>query len=778
MSFRRSLLAAALAAALSLPVAQADPFTFQGFVESAGNPINGSANLRFRVYTAPTFGSQIGDEVVANAYPVADGVFSIDLDFGPSLAFDGSGRFLEVEVNGQVMSPRFAILSAPLASSANALRGRGVSAATPNSGDVLVWNGGQWAPQAGGGGSYFAGVGMNLDGSTFSVAPTYRLPQGCSNGQVAKWNGTAWACAADADTTYAAGGGLSLAGTTFSVSFAGSGVATTAARSDHRHFGQTWSGVDAHGLTLEVNNGGFAALRGFSNAPGTDLAIGVDGAAEDSTNGIGVRGSGNLHGVQGRATTAGGTGVHGLNNSGSGSGIGVHGEAASPDGTGVRGVHMASSGAGFGVSGTTSSANGIGVAGSAASGGGGIGVAGQSSAATGFGVAGFNVATSGDAVGVRGNSAAGSGIGVLGSGGLFGVRGEATEAVGENAGVRGQTSSPSGYGVWGLNLASSGGGSGVFGRTLSSQGSGVQGWASAASGSPTGVFGRSAASAGHGVYGWATDTAGANFGVFGRSDSPAGSGMRAENTATSGSGNALQVVANAPGGDSLVVDANGTGNAWAIVARSAGNPGRAVNAVLTNNASTGVAVYAQVGGAGARAGQFVNLGGGTAASFTGNVDVSGTLSKGGGSFKIDHPLDPENRFLFHSFVESPDMMNIYNGNIVTGKDGFATVELPDWFDTLNRDFRYQLTVIGSFAQAIVAEEVEGNRFVIRTSASGVKVSWQVTGIRQDPWAEANRIQVEVEKNEAERGKYLHPEAWGQPREKAIGFADGADKGED
>ena len=45
----------------------------------------------------------------------------------------------------------------------------------------------------------------------------------------------------------------------------------------------------------------------------------------------------------------------------------------------------------------------------------------------------------------------------------------------------------------------------------------------------------------------------------------------------------------------------------------------------------------------------------------GNLDVTGTISKGGGTFKIDHPLDPTNKYLYHSFVESPDMMNIYNG---------------------------------------------------------------------------------------------------------------------
>ncbi|MBN1139554.1 MAG: hypothetical protein JXM73_23460 [Anaerolineae bacterium] len=105
------------------------------------------------------------------------------------------------------------------------------------------------------------------------------------------------------------------------------------------------------------------------------------------------------------------------------------------------------------------------------------------------------------------------------------------------------------------------------------------------------------------------------------------------------------------------------------------------------------------------------------------------------------------------------MMNVYNGNVTTDAEGFATVTLPDYFEALNRDYRYQLTVIGTFAQAIIAQEIEANRFVIQTDQPGVKVSWQVTGVRQDPYAEANRIVVEEDKPPKERGTYLHPEAY-------------------
>lgn len=161
---------------------------------------------------------------------------------------------------------------------------------------------------------------------------------------------------------------------------------------------------------------------------------------------------------------------------------------------------------------------------------------------------------------------------------------------------------------------------------------------------------------------------------------------------------------------------------------------------------------------------------GLAGSFWGNVDVAGTLSKSAGSFKIDHPLDPENKFLYHSFVESPDMKNIYDGTVVLDDSGGATVELPEWFEALNRDFRYQLTCVGEFAPVFVRDEVLGNRFTIAGGFPGMRVCWQVTGTRQDPFANAHRIPVEEDKSAFERGYYLHPDAYGQPDEHGIQWA--------
>jgi hypothetical protein len=155
---------------------------------------------------------------------------------------------------------------------------------------------------------------------------------------------------------------------------------------------------------------------------------------------------------------------------------------------------------------------------------------------------------------------------------------------------------------------------------------------------------------------------------------------------------------------------------------------------------------------------------GWAGVFDGDVDVSGILFKGGGAFRIDHPLDPENKYLAHSFVESPDMKNIYDGVAVFDEAGVAVVTLPDWFEALNGDFRYQLTPMGAAFVPYVAEEIAGNQFKVGGGIPGKMVSWQVTGIRHDAFANANRIQVEELKPDAAAGTYLHPEAFGKPAE--------------
>lgn len=282
---------------------------------------------------------------------------------------------------------------------------------------------------------------------------------------------------------------------------------------------------------------------------------------------------------------------------------------------------------------------------------------------------------------------------------------------------------------------------------------------------------------------------------------PGGKGVRAFGGATSsgkggegifaGGGNS----SSGDGGEGVIAEGGAGGSQGGHGLTATGGQGssgggsglRAMGGATLSVLSGGAGVFAEGGDStlGAGGPGIVALGGqgplsaGVAGRFLGGMEINGNtivgedlfvvgmLSKGGGSFKIDHPLDPENRYLSHSFVESPDMMNIYNGNITTDENGEAVVTLPYYFEALNQDFRYQLTVVGTFAQAMVAKKVKNNHFVIRTSAPGVEVSWQVTGIRQDAWANKNRIQVEVEKTERERGYYLHPEAFNQPEELSI-----------
>jgi trimeric autotransporter adhesin len=150
--------------------------------------------------------------------------------------------------------------------------------------------------------------------------------------------------------------------------------------------------------------------------------------------------------------------------------------------------------------------------------------------------------------------------------------------------------------------------------------------------------------------------------------------------------------------------------------------------------------------------------------FTGDLNVTGTITGASKDFKIDHPLDPTNKYLYHGSVESSEMMNIYSGNAVLDSDGKGVVSLPEWFEAVNEDFRYQLTAVGAAAPNLhVASEVANHQFSIEGGVAGMKVSWQVTAVRHDAYAKVHPLVVEVKKSAKDRGHYLHPEAYGAPR---------------
>jgi hypothetical protein len=245
-------------------------------------------------------------------------------------------------------------------------------------------------------------------------------------------------------------------------------------------------------------------------------------------------------------------------------------------------------------------------------------------------------------------------------------------------------------------------------------------------------------SSGDGIYAVCTGAGG--IGIYGLAASSNGEGVHGE---SAGSGAAV----------------NGTceGSGTGVYGTSAsGYAGYFAGPVLTTGritANAGISATAS----GAPAGSFLGN-----VSISGNLTVSGSVTKSGGTFKIDHPLDPANKFLSHSFVESPDMMNVYNGEATLDANGITVVELPRWFQALNRDFRYQLTALDTAQPALhVARRIENNRFTIAGGVPGASVSWQVTGIRHDAFANAHRIPTEIEKPGAEKGLLLYPAEMGE-----------------
>lgn len=149
----------------------------------------------------------------------------------------------------------------------------------------------------------------------------------------------------------------------------------------------------------------------------------------------------------------------------------------------------------------------------------------------------------------------------------------------------------------------------------------------------------------------------------------------------------------------------------------------------------------------------------------GNSTHTGTGSK---TFKIDHPVDPENKFLLHAVVEAPDQRNLYNGVVTADGLGNADVKLPEYFEALNTDITYQLTAIGEPAPNLhVQHEVKGNEFTIAGARPNQKISWQVTGRRHDPTAMLVPFEPEQSKSKDEIGLYLSPEAYGLSEEKGI-----------
>ena len=681
-------------------------FTYQGYLTGDDLPIDGTCDFQFTLWDDPAAGAQVGPLVEQLAVPVGQGRFTTRLDFGN--VYDGTALWLQVAV--RCGDPSYTTLSPRQALTA--------------------------AP--------YAAATLSLRGQPLSgVSP--------AAGQVLEWDGANWTAATDDDTLYSAGTGLLLSGTVFypdetylqrRVQPCGAGYAIQQVNQDGSVVCQVVDNTTyqaGNQLTLTLTT--FDVLEGAGSDLDADLLDGLQGSAyqlrvngtcpdgssirvvnvdgsvvcepDDDTNyqaGIGLFLAGTTFGITTTYRLPQGCGG---------------GQAAEWDGTGWACAtysafdhdHWGETWSGTGVGLTLNSSDDTGLWGSGPV----YGLQGTSAAtalygeggtygvyATGAGTAVYaDGSTSG---GIYGVYATGVGTAAYAAGGLYGVYATGADtAVQADGSTSGGTYGVSATGIGTAVYASSGGTYGVYGVT------------SANAGTTAGIYGRASSASGYGVYGY---------------------NMIAGGTAVYGQGYSYGVRGVASG---TGVFGNGPIGAW----------GQGSN----------VGVRAAGGSYGIRAfGTF------RAGYFEGDIEVTGSVFKGGGGWKIDDPRDPANAYLYHSFVESPDMKNFYDGVVTLGADGTAWVELPDWFGLINQDFRYQLTPIGAAAPGLyVAQEIADNHFQIAGGPAGLKVSWLVTGIRADPWAKAYRLPVEEDKPADQRGTYLHPELYGQPPELRLGY---------
>jgi hypothetical protein len=359
------------------------------------------------------------------------------------------------------------------------------------------------------------------------------------------------------------------------------------------------------------------------------------------------------------------------------------------------------------------------------------------------------IAGGGPAIGVYGSASNTSGSGVYGA---------ETAATGTTAGVYGTTASPDGYGVEGTSHDI-----GVYGQANSVSREGTD------DGFSAGLWGDAGGAEDYfAVLGTAdTNVAGAFL-----NNSPAAYAppLYVENdTATVGATVFYATMPNLLGFDTYTTIGDpGCGETSGNYGLQLGQFGMSGCSNYTLLGNTAGSTYLN-----AVSGQSVHLRVANADVMkvsTGAVSITGTLSATGTkNFRIDHPLDPANKYLTHAAIESSEVLNLYSGNAILDDSGAAVVQLPDWFEAINKDFRYQLTPIGAPGRDLyVAEEISGGHFKIAGGTPGGKVSWQVTGVRNDAWETTYPMVVEADKG-ADRGHYLTPELYGQPATERIGY---------
>ncbi len=512
-------------------------------------------------------------------------------------------------------------------------------------------------------------------------------------------------------------------------------------------------GTSSTGGTAGVVGSATAAkgvgVEGVATLTTGGASIGVSGVSSSSA-GTGVSGKGSAFGVTGTAANAGGIGVKGTSTDvtdKTGIDFGVQGIASDSTGAGVNGTNKALTGNAFGVSGNTSSTSTNAAA-----------VNGVEGATTGqvYGVNGTTNSTGQDAAGVNGTEGATTGQ-------VYGVSGSAQSTTNLSAGVMGNENATTGqvFGVGGITTSTGNGSAGVIGYEQATTGqvygvggltasttngsAAVNGNEQAATGVVYGVSGSTASTSTNaaGVSGFEGATSGEVFGVTGSTNSPTSgsSGVNGYEGATSGGpfyGGSFYAAGT--GGIGVFGSADAT-SGFAIGVEGATQSPAGAGGQFVNLSGSGLVIEGQ--GANFKTVFTVDASGN--GTFAGNLNVTGTITGSVKNFKIDDPLDPARKSLYHASVESSEMTNIYSGNVTLDRKGQAVVDLPEWFEALNGDFRYQLTTIGRPASVFIAQEIQNHQFKIAGGRAGLKVSWQVTGVRHDAWAQAHPLQVEEEK---------------------------------
>lgn len=472
--------------------ALAEVFTYQGQIQQGGMPVDGHCDVQFRLFGVSSGGTEVAPAVTAENLTISDGLFTAPLGFG-SAPFDGADRYLEVAVrcptgsgSYTTLAPRHLLTPAPYAFFAGTVNWNGIGSMpagfadnsdadtlgglTCTAGQIAKWTG-VWGCGNDQDTTYSAGTGLTLSGGEFSVNTAQiqqRVVGTCGVGNaIRQINGDgSVVCESTGPagdiTAVTAGSGLTGGGESGGVALAANftpadgvnGSASTVARGDHNHFGQTWSGSDFIGLRVNrtTTGGSTAALTGI-DGPGSSFSLGNSaGVWGDSDTSFGVLGTSNSSaGVKGESATS--TGVRGV----SASATGVYGMSASANG--VYGAHTGSTGTEPGVEGATNSTTtgAAGVVGRVESASGGdysVGVRGINNATDP--VLSYGVFGSANYVGVYGREGSGSGY-APGEPGA-GVWGDSQESYGTVG------SSSAAEGVVGLH-AGSGKSPGVLGVT-------------------------------------------------------------------------------------------------------------------------------------------------------------------------------------------------------------------------------------------------------------------------------------------------------------------------